>query len=75
MPSFRTGVVVRLLEERRGQWVAYHGERRLGIGPTPTGLYDECLRQGLPAESLVIAQVLEISGTEYVGGLVLECDD
>jgi hypothetical protein len=36
-----------LLQERPGQWVAYHGDRQLGFATTKTELYQACLRQGL----------------------------
>jgi hypothetical protein len=35
-----------LLQERRGQWVAYHGATRIAVAATRDGLWEECLRQG-----------------------------
>jgi hypothetical protein len=35
-----------LLQERRGQWVAYYGDRRIGFAETEDALGRECLRQG-----------------------------
>jgi hypothetical protein len=35
-----------LLKERRGQWVAYYGAKRIGFGETEEALWQECLRQG-----------------------------
>jgi hypothetical protein len=35
-----------LLKERRGQWVAYYGSRRLGFATTEDALWQECERQG-----------------------------
>ena len=35
-----------LLKERRGQWVAFHGDQLLGFADTKTALYHTCLRQG-----------------------------
>jgi hypothetical protein len=43
-----------LLQERPGQWVAYHGDQQLGFGRTRTELWHELLRRGLqPAEFLI----------------------
>src|SRR5438552_3876706 len=39
----------RLLKERPGQWVAYHGDRLIGFGATPPDVYDELERRGLKA--------------------------
>jgi hypothetical protein len=36
-----------LAAEHFGQWVAYHGEQQLGIGPSKTERYQECFRRGL----------------------------
>jgi hypothetical protein len=46
--------LVQLLEERPGQWVAYHGEQRVGFAPTKTELYLECLRRGWKHEEFVV---------------------
>jgi hypothetical protein len=35
-----------LLKERRGQWVAYYGSKRIAIAPTEMALNEECRRQG-----------------------------
>lgn len=39
-----------LLKNRYGQWVAYHGDERIGFGRTQLELYRECLRRGLKGE-------------------------
>ena len=43
-----------LLKNRYGQWVAYHGDERLGFGRTQLELYRECLRRGLKDEDFVV---------------------
>ncbi len=43
-----------LLRERPGQWVAYHGEQRLGFGPTKTRLYQECVSRGYGPGQFVV---------------------
>jgi hypothetical protein len=32
---------------RSRQWVAYHGDERVGFGKTQTEVYQECFRRGL----------------------------
>jgi hypothetical protein len=34
-------------EALRGQWVAYHGDERVGIAPSDEPLIRECMRRGL----------------------------
>ena len=46
-----------LLQAHCGQWVAYHGNRRLGFAATRMELHQECLRQGLPENELVICSI------------------
>jgi hypothetical protein len=43
-----------LLEERPGQWVAYHGHQRIGFAATKPQLYQECLNRGLPPDEFHI---------------------
>lgn len=43
-----------LLQERPGQWVAYHGEQCVGFGPTKTRLYQECLQRGYELGHFVV---------------------
>ncbi|HKI33333.1 MAG TPA: enoyl-CoA hydratase [Gemmataceae bacterium] len=43
-----------LLQERPGAWVAYHGDRRIGIAATDLELYKECARQGLPDDECLV---------------------
>jgi hypothetical protein len=40
----------RLMKERPGQWVAYHGDRLIGFAKTPTGLYQDFDRRGVPGQ-------------------------
>src|SRR5437868_5451706 len=35
------------LKSRKRQWVAYHGDERVGFGKTQTEVYQECFRRGL----------------------------
>jgi hypothetical protein len=57
----------RLLETARGQWVAYHGDGCLGVGPSPLRLYEACVARGFSPEELVICQIEPIAGQESVG--------
>jgi hypothetical protein len=45
-----------LLSKYPRKWVAYSGDQRLGIAPSKTQLYQECLRHGLtPAQFLILS--------------------
>jgi hypothetical protein len=46
-----------LLQERPGQWVAYHGDRQLGFGATRFELWQECLRKGLVPEEFLVRSI------------------
>ena len=46
-----------LLEDRRGQWVAYHGEERVGFHADDLALYEECERRGIPEEEVLVVRV------------------
>ncbi len=48
-----------LLNDRRGQWVIYHGATRLGFGGTKTDLLQACYSRGYPDDELYIAKVQE----------------
>jgi hypothetical protein len=45
-----------LLKDRRlrGKWVAYHGDRRVGLGQSEAKLCKQCLQDGIPDEQLFI---------------------
>ncbi len=47
----------RLLQERLGQWVAYHGDRLVGFSKTKTELYRECAQRGLPHDEFLIRSI------------------
>jgi hypothetical protein len=46
-----------LVQERCGQWVAYHGDRQIGFAPTRGELYQECLRQGCRPDEFVVCSI------------------
>lgn len=46
-----------LLKERPGEWVAYHGDRRIGIARTDLELYKECARLGLPDDECIVSPI------------------
>jgi len=43
-----------LLKKHDGMWIAYHGDRCVGIARTETDLYQDCLRQGLPEAEFIV---------------------
>jgi hypothetical protein len=45
LAAFRSDLP-RLLEERPGQWVAYHGDQLVGFAATDRELHQECIRRG-----------------------------
>src|SRR5205823_3818028 len=43
-----------LLEKHAGKWVAYSGDRPLGVARSKRELYQRCLRQGLNHDEFVV---------------------
>src|SRR5262249_551010 len=63
-------------KNRRGQWVAYHGEQRLGFARTETELYQKCLRRGLKELEFYVGWILpQSSETETVDPSVFEFEE
>jgi len=46
-----------LLPGREGQWVAYHGDERIGFGRTQTELYRRCQKIGLRSDEFIVLQI------------------
>ena len=46
-----------LLHEHCGEWVAYHGEERVGFAPTRVQLYEECFRRGFQEDEFYIGRL------------------
>jgi hypothetical protein len=46
-----------LLKDYKGRWVAYHGDRQVGLGRSKRELFQRCLRQGLPRNEFVVRSV------------------
>jgi hypothetical protein len=57
----------RLLEERRGQWVAYHGEERIGFHADDLALYEECERRGIPEEEVLVVRIEPVGELLFAG--------
>jgi hypothetical protein len=53
-----------LEQEHGGEWVAYHGSRRLGFARTKTELYQECFRQGLKRGEFLVCRIAPDYGDE-----------
>ena len=47
----------RLLAERPGQWVAYHGDEQIGFARTKTELYQDCLRRGHKRDEFLVRSI------------------
>ena len=43
-----------LLKSNPGQWVAYHGDKQMGIGRTKTELFQQCLHGGLQRGQFIV---------------------
>jgi hypothetical protein len=46
-----------LMKTHYGQWVAYHGDQRLGFSRSKTALVQECLRRGIRDEEFIVDTV------------------
>ena len=46
-----------LIKEHRRSWVAYHGDRRVAIGPSKRQLFKECAAWKLPPDEFVVRLV------------------
>jgi hypothetical protein len=66
-----------LLAEHRGEWVAYHGDRRIAFGPTHAELWQECERRGMPDGEFWLFNIQPVEGVEVMGlgGAVIEYID
>lgn len=47
------------LKSKERQWVAYHGEERIGFGKSQTELYQECLRRGVQRGDFYVGKIEE----------------
>jgi hypothetical protein len=47
----------RLLLERPGQWVAYHGDKPFGFARTSTELYEKGLSEGFPEDEIIVHRI------------------
>jgi len=46
-----------LLKEKPRYWVAYHGDRRVGIAKTDLELYQLCARLGIPQGERIVRPI------------------
>jgi hypothetical protein len=47
------------LRSRKREWVAYHGDERVGFGRTQTDLYQVCIGRGLRDDEFYIGRIWE----------------
>ncbi len=47
------------LKSKERQWVAYHGEERVGFGKSQTELYQECLHRGVQRGDFYVGKIEE----------------
>ncbi len=46
-----------MLVDHQGEWVAYHGDQRVGFGQSKTKLYQHCLDQGWSSSTFIVLRV------------------
>jgi hypothetical protein len=56
-----------LCREHTGEWVAYHGDRRVGCAKTRAEAWQECLRLGLPEGEFWVFDIQPVIGVEAAG--------
>jgi hypothetical protein len=56
-----------LLNERPGQWVAYHGAERIGFASTKAELYQQCFRRGLKRGEFLVRSIEPEPGEIVIG--------
>ena len=54
-----------LLKTHYRKWVAYHGDRLLGVGRSKTELYQKCLRDGLKEDEFVVRFVHQLALSDH----------
>lgn len=47
------------LRSRKREWVAYHGDERVGFGRTQAELYQECFRRGIKRGEFYVGRLWE----------------
>jgi hypothetical protein len=55
-----------LLQDRSGNWVAYHGANRLGFSKDKTDLYQRFTGQGYDSKELFVTRVKAQSNVEFI---------
>ena len=45
------------MRSRKREWVAYHGDERVGFGLSQTELYQECFRRGLSSKEFYVGRI------------------
>jgi hypothetical protein len=53
--------------EHCGEWVAYHGDKRVGFGATRAELWQECLSRGVPDGEFWVFNIQPIVSIESIG--------
>jgi hypothetical protein len=56
-----------LIPEHAGEWVAYHGDKRVGFAPTRAEAWQACLDRGLPVGEFWVFSLGTVVGDEVIG--------
>ena len=58
-------------ESLRGQWIAYHGDERIGIAPSEESLIQVCSRKGLKSDHYEIFVIDETEEVDFPSSWLL----
>ncbi len=61
-----------LWKERRGQWVAYQGNKQLGFAAEKHELYQQCFQQGLQADDFIVFCIEPQETEAWIGPMVMD---
>lgn len=61
-----------LLEDRPGEWVAYHGPERIGFAPTKDEMYRRCRERGLGEDEFLVSCVEPGEDLMFGPGAILD---
>ena len=65
-----------LCREHTGEWIAYHGDQRVGLASTRIEAWQECIRRGLPEGEFWVFDIQPVIAVEAANlGLNAEYSD
>ena len=68
MQAFMRDLPALLANPKYDRWcVCYHGDERIGIAPSSTGLIRECIKRGLRQDEIYVGMVTPKDPDEWTG--------